>query len=665
MGNPPVADDALAQAMQRNKELAPSCPYMGPRNRIEAWKNLGADNVLLQGIQQGVRSPLHRKPEPNNPRQVPSAGIEDVTTTISEYLATKAVRRLTEEETARTRYWVPVFPRPKKDSPKVRVITDLRGLNACQQVPRHRAETWKTVTATIQDPTLQWGFTLDLKSYYHHLEVHASMQRWMRFRLGNEHFQIVAMPFGWSMSPWWANKLAKPVKAWLNDNKIPHCWWVDDVLLLGKTREECERVATRLVSTLTDLGIQINLEKSMKGAAQKVEYVGHHIDLRAGVLRPLQKKNEASRHMVKKQLKGNRMQPKNLAGLAGNLVDAAKSNQALQGLPQQVMRQAALGVSQNAREHPNASREKCWGTTIAKGKDLQDLLQQCLHAIEVPIPRVFRATNREQFVLRTDASDKGWGAQLVKCLGGRQELELKTCAQPWTRREGQMHISHREALASAKAVKTLLPFLPPGSKVNLETDATATAWLWRKGSKNKAMNTFVRQVAMSLAQKGIHIEAKHIAGQDNKRADWLSRNTDPKNFRLRREVFLDVCRQFNFRPTVDLFASRQNRQVEQFCSWRTDSRSLGNAFDIPWRPHRCWLNPPWELIPQALKKLKDERAEALVCLPVWRSAPWWATFRNMMTAHPIVYNGQPLYTNPEGQSMPPPRWGTLFTTVRG
>ena len=54
---------------------------------------------------------------------------------------------------------------------------------------------------------------------------------------------------------------------------------------------------------------------------------------------------------------------------------------------------------------------------------------------------------------------------------------------------------------------------------------------------------------MSLAQKGIHIEAKHIAGHDNKRADWLSRNTDRNNLRPRREVFLDVCRQFNFRPT--------------------------------------------------------------------------------------------------------------------
>ena len=48
----------------------------------------------------------------------------------------------------------------------------------------------------------------------------------------------------------------------------------------------------------------------MKEETQNVEYPGHHIYLSAEDFRPLQKKNETSRHMIKKQLKGNRMEPK-------------------------------------------------------------------------------------------------------------------------------------------------------------------------------------------------------------------------------------------------------------------------------------------------------------------------------------------------------------------
>ena len=59
-----------------------------------------------------------------------------------EYCSTGAMRQLTTEEEARTRYWVPVFTRQKKDdSNKVRVITDMRDLNQCHGVQRHKPHT--------------------------------------------------------------------------------------------------------------------------------------------------------------------------------------------------------------------------------------------------------------------------------------------------------------------------------------------------------------------------------------------------------------------------------------------------------------------------------------------------------------------------------------------
>ena len=82
------------------------------------------------------------------------------------------------------------------------------------------------------------GLTLDLKAWFHHLELHRSQQRWTRFRAGGRAYQIKGMPFGWCGSPWWSSKLSKPVRCWLNRRQWPFTWWVDDILLLGKSQLE-------------------------------------------------------------------------------------------------------------------------------------------------------------------------------------------------------------------------------------------------------------------------------------------------------------------------------------------------------------------------------------------------------------------------------------------
>ena len=35
------------------------------------------------------------------------------------------------------------------------------------------------------------------------------------------------------------------------------------------------------------------------------------------------------------------------------------------------------------------------------------------------------------------------------------------------------------------------------------------------------------------------------------------------------------------------------------------------------------MNPPWDLIPKALVKLKEDKATVLACLPVWPAKHWW------------------------------------------
>ena len=56
--------------------------------------------------------------------------------TIGEYLEAGVIRKLTEEEKERSRFWIPTFESDNKDDHKVRLVTYMRGLNTCHQVQK-------------------------------------------------------------------------------------------------------------------------------------------------------------------------------------------------------------------------------------------------------------------------------------------------------------------------------------------------------------------------------------------------------------------------------------------------------------------------------------------------------------------------------------------------
>ena len=661
-------------AITKNATQLQGTQHLQLRQRISAWEGITQDKVLLHAIEKGVRAPLRSIPPPNNNKVMYSTSPE-LATTIMDYLEAGVITKLGMTQAQRTKYWVPIFTRPKKDSDKVRMITDLRELNQCHTIEKHRPQTWNQVCQLLQDPEHQWGMTLDLKGYFHHLGIHLKTKRWMRFRHQGQAYQLEAMPFGWSMSPFWSHRLSKPVRAILNNWGVPNAWFVDDILLLGKTKESVYASATQLIELFTTLGIAVNKDKTMQEPAQEFDYLGQHWNLLTNKVTPHKHKNESSIKKVKHQLKSSVTTPTHLAATAGTLIDMYKSNTKLTGIAQQLMRMAGTLAARNMKEHSNLTFRQAWkkstlksnirqnpqqGPQAAPQPILQQVLQQALEALEHPTPKVFRSNNPAKLLLQTDASEKAWGATLL--LGKK---ELATSADVWTANQQKLHITHRECLATALALRDLEHMIPQGTHLHLQTDSMATALAWKKGSKNTIMNKIVRPCITRLHTKNIFVTAEHIPGTSNKRADWLSRNPDPKNYQLNPQIFKQICTTHNFWPTIDLFANKHNRQCQRYCTWRMDQNSQGNAFNLNWAKERGWMNPPWDLIPQCIQKIKEDKATVLCCLPVWQTAQWWRELNNIMTHQPTIIHHQPLYSDPSGTPMPCPRWPTLFCVLTG
>ena len=654
---------SLAEAIANNVKCSVTPQYMGVRSCLATWKELGADHVLLRAIEVGVRAPLPAIPKPQD-RMIKPEDIEVVRTCVKEYLEQGAVVPLDNAQMVQTKYWVPIFTRAKKDSGKQRLITDLRLLNVCSQPRSHKTQSWPQVMQVLRDNNLSWGVKIDLKNWFHHLGVHQSTKRWLRFKVDQIGYQVAAMPFGWSMSPWWANKLSKPLQAWMNKMGIPHLWYVDDILVLGENKMQAEAYAARLVSLFSSTGICVNGNKSMTEASQSVVYLGHILDLQANLIRHQEVKNQGSLKMVNHLLSGNNCAPKLLAGLAGNLLDAIRSNVKLEGLPQHLLKcNSGLVRWQAKRLGVSPYHPKCWGLFQPKTKAIQECLAKVSQALMLPLPRVLRPSTQGCYLLSSDASKQGWGAILLQ-----DKQVLARYSGFWEPSEAKKHITYLEVKASALGLARALLLVPLGSEVLLKVDSICARHAWAKGSKLAHLNDLVAPVKVMVHSKGVLLKCEYLPGVQNTLADWLSRNqdrVDPENYQLAAKWFHRVCNHFQFFPTVDLFASQLNHQIQRYCSWSKDHLSLGNAYALDWAPELPWANPPFSQVHRMLDKIVRDQAMVLVCLPVWPSQSWWGRLQLMQVVPPLIVKGQGLFRNPKGVIQDAPRWATLFTVVRG
>ena len=77
-------------------------------------------------------------------------------------------------------------------------------------------------------------------------------------------------------------------------------------------------------------------------------------------------------------------------------------------------------------------------------------------------------------------------------------------------------------------------------------------------------------------------------------------------------------------PSIDIFASRINRTVSRYVSWRPDLEAqFVDAFSCSWSQEQFYAFPPFSLILRCLKKIEMEKGEGIIIAPVWPTQPWY------------------------------------------
>jgi hypothetical protein len=631
--------------------FVPRVPYLFVREHLSEWLQF-RDPMVISLIQHGVNVRMNANPMSlQNLFRVsqPSRSDPDVVLELQRLVASGACRMLSSAERERTKFWLPVWCVKKKNG-AARLITDARAINSITVSPKFKQDTVQTLLTMLeQQPSLKFGTSLDLREFFFHLPLHPNTSRWFRCAAGNLAVEWQTLPFGWKASPFFSQRLILPILRLLRAEGLALIWYVDDLLILAESPEQCRRHSERVLSLLGSLGMQLNLGKSNLVPASIVSYLGFSIDLDQRSLALDPGRLSVLTGSLKSVRRSHRVTPLRLSQLAGSLLWAEKAYPALRSLA----RSLAAEAGRRARNG--------WSQFIPVTQVIKDLLKEAHVALWRAQPRRILSPN-QLWRLETDACNTGWGAVLYPPVTSPLPVQ-----KFYGRFRYQAHITFLESEAVRLALQLCLHRFPPGSHVQVITDASATAALWSKGSSKPHLAAVARPLMSVLNQKGISLSCRWRAGVENSEPDRLSRLSSPpyrscndeNDYMLRRSLFRFLQTHFRYKVVLDMFASGLNSQVPLFWSRYPEPGSAGvDAFAFRWSGlNGLYANPPWPLIPQILQRLLLEKAIILLVFPRWHGAPWWPLLMSMVTKLVDLPRG-PLYVNERCELLPPPRWGS-------
>ncbi|KAM9994364.1 hypothetical protein ACTFIZ_007597 [Dictyostelium cf. discoideum] len=269
---------------------------------------------------------------------------------------------------------------------------------------------------------------LDIKKAYLHVLVDPQYRDLFRFVWQGAHYRWKTMPFGLSTAPRIFTMLLRPVLRMLKDINVSVIAYLDDLLIVGSTKEECLPNIKKTMKLLVKLGFRLNLEKSFLEPTQSITFLGLQIDsLSMKLLVPKEKKKSVIKE-IRNFLKLDCCSPRKLAGLKGKLI---------------ALKDAIIPFRLYTRR-TNKFNSQC--LTLANGERDPFLKKSILNqwnGKEIRFPSY-------NYVLTTDASESGAGATLKK--GNKV---IKTWSFQWSTTQSNMSSNRREMLALLMAYQAL------------------------------------------------------------------------------------------------------------------------------------------------------------------------------------------------------------------
>uniref|UniRef100_A0A0C9RF32 TY3B-I_3 protein n=1 Tax=Fopius arisanus TaxID=64838 RepID=A0A0C9RF32_9HYME len=119
---------------------------------------------------------------------------------------------------------------------------------------------------------------IDLKDASFSVPIHRNHRKFLRFYVKGNLFEFTYLPFGLSTSPHSFTKVMKPVMSHLRSKGFISSIFLDNILCIASSTEECLSQAIETTAFLSSLGFIINEQKNCFILSNRTEYLGFIVD---------------------------------------------------------------------------------------------------------------------------------------------------------------------------------------------------------------------------------------------------------------------------------------------------------------------------------------------------------------------------------------------------
>lgn len=496
---------------------------------------------------------------------------------------------------------------PKADGSN-RFILNLKDLNECIKKEHFKMEDLRTALNLLNRN--DYMCKIDLKDAYLAVPIGPDSKRFLRFEHNGHLYQFNALPFGLTSAPYVFTKIMKAVITWLRERQVKAVVYLDDFLIMGRTRTECQKSTKLTLNLLHFLGFLVNWGKCTLDPSQLCTFLGISIKTTEMTLELPMVKRLKIKRMLEEILKSKSITIQALAECTGTLVAACPAI-AYGWLYYKELER----LKNEALSSHNGNMQKRLNLSIEAVTELKWWLSKILTA-----DNRIRSSSFDKEIF-SDASTTGWGAVCGK----------EKARGFWNKSEREMHINFLEIKAAFLALKC---FAKTAFKkqILLRIDSiTALAYINKMGGlRHKNLHYITKELWEWCQNREIWIFAEYVASKSNL-ADEGSRvsNLDTE-WELADRAFHLICRRFG-KPTVDLFATRVNKKCTKYCSWERDPEAYCiNAFTWSWTEEFWYAFPPFSLISKVLKKVREEGSTGILIVPYWAGQPWFPDFEDIV-----------------------------------
>jgi len=456
---------------------------------------------------------------------------------------------------------------------------------------------------------------------YYHVPVDPQHVKYLCFTWKGRLYQFKVLCFGVRNAPYIFDRLGKSVRIFLNLLGVRIVIYIDDLLVLASSFEQCIRDAQLVVDTLVKLGFHIKVKKCVFTPSQDVFFLGYLWNMRAMSVSLPEEKLTNIKDFCSRAVETSRVSVKLLQRLFGVILAARPAVAMTRARSRGIQRLILDNYEGTKKSAKKSIRLSNWAREDIRWW-LELEVSDCHMSLkDIPVWDTIR--------LATDAMDTAIGS-VIQGIVMYEELDPRT---------QRARIAHKEWLAFEKTVLASLPDLRNRVVTwHVDNMNVKQAWLNSGSAVDVWLCKRVCNLQQILHDQNTLVFPVYIRSAQHIHADFISRNKELPDWMLNRDIATRVFASLGH-PEVDLMATLTSRQCPKYFSALVEEQAAGvDVFTKDWDKFSlAYVFPPPVMVELILNRIYQcNRTTTFIMITPWKPKSVWFPKALLLACQPPI-----------------------------